>query len=212
VPVHDFGEVDGAPYIVMELVNGPTLSHVLQEEGALDAQRVVNILSSILGVLAEAHSHGVLHRDLKPDNIVLEPAVQSNSPERARLLDFGVAKLLPRDDSGPEPSQLTKEGRVVGTPYYMSPEQVLGDDVDHRSDLYSLGVTLFELATGVVPFCNGEVGYHHRHSPVPDPQSIRADLPDGLSQLILKLLEKDPNDRHQSATEVLENLFSIDPG
>jgi serine/threonine protein kinase len=99
---------------------------------------------------------------------------------------------------------------VSGTPYYMSPEQVIGGDVDHRSDLYSLGVTLFELATGSVPFDSGEVGYHHRHSEPRDPRELRPDLPSDLADLILKLLEKDPEDRYQSASEVLDALTEID--
>jgi serine/threonine protein kinase len=100
---------------------------------------------------------------------------------------------------------------VSGTPYYMSPEQVLGRDVDHRTDLYSLGVTLFELATGSVPFDSGEVAYHHRHTPVPDPRSLRADLPEALAELILSLLEKEPDARIQTAAEVLRALTAIDP-
>ena len=100
---------------------------------------------------------------------------------------------------------------VTGTPYYMSPEQVLGRDVDHRADLYSLGVMLFELATGGVPFESGEVAYHHRHTPVPDPRSLRPDLPDSLAQLILRLLEKEPDARFQSASEVLDALTAIEP-
>ncbi len=99
---------------------------------------------------------------------------------------------------------------VSGTPYYMSPEQVLGDDVDHRSDLYSLGVTLFELATGRVPFDSGEVGYHHRHSPIPDPRELRPDLPVTLCRLILRLLEKEARARPQTASDVLEALREIE--
>jgi eukaryotic-like serine/threonine-protein kinase len=100
---------------------------------------------------------------------------------------------------------------VSGTPYYMSPEQVLGGDVDHRTDLYSLGVTLFELCTGSVPFDTGEVAYHHRHTPVPDPRALRADLPPELARLILKLLSKAPADRFDSAYDVLETLTRIEP-
>ncbi len=99
---------------------------------------------------------------------------------------------------------------VSGTPYYMSPEQVLGQDVDHRADLYSLGVTLFELATGRVPFDSGEVAYHHRHTPAPDPRSLRPDLPEALARLIAKLLAKNPSERHQSAADVLDALMDIE--
>ena len=118
-------------------------------------------------------------------------------------MDFGLAKVLEEVRGATT--------LVSGTPYYMSPEQVLGHDVDHRSDLYSLGCTLFELATGSVPFDSGEVAYHHRHSPVPDPRSLRADLSDSLAELILELLEKEPGDRVQTAADVLDRLTVIEP-
>ena len=121
-----------------------------------------------------------------------------------KIMDFGLAKVLEEVRGATT--------LVSGTPYYMSPEQVLGHDVDHRTDLYSLGVTLFELTTGSVPFDSGEVAYHHRHTPVPDPQSLRPDLPTDLSQLILELLAKDPAERIQTAAAVLERLTEIDPG
>ena len=119
-----------------------------------------------------------------------------------KIMDFGLAKVLAEVRGATT--------MVSGTPYYMSPEQVLGQDVDHRSDLYSFGVTLFELSTGVVPFDTGEVAYHHRHTPVPDPQVIRPDLPDDLSEFILRLLSKDPDDRYQSATEMLAILTEME--
>jgi serine/threonine protein kinase len=95
---------------------------------------------------------------------------------------------------------------ISGTPFYMSPEQTLGRDVDHRTDVYSLGVTIFELATGELPFQKGNVPYHHVHTAPPDPRGIRADLPDGLTAIILRCLKKSPNDRFQSAKEILEEL------
>ncbi len=120
-----------------------------------------------------------------------------------KIMDFGLAKVL---------EEVRGATTVVsGTPYYMSPEQVLGQDVDHRTDLYSLGVTLFELATGEVPFGSGEVAYHHRHTAVPDPQSVQPDIPDSLSELILRLLEKNPDDRLQTAADVLLALTAIEP-
>ena len=144
-----------------------------------------------------AHSQGVIHRDIKTANLFV------TTDRIVKIMDFGLAKVLQEVRGATT--------LVSGTPFYMSPEQVLGDDVDHRSDLYSLGVTLFELATGRVPFDSGEVGYHHRHSPVPDPQSIRPDLPEDLCKLILRLLEKDPAARIQTASGVLEALFKINP-
>lgn len=120
-----------------------------------------------------------------------------------KIMDFGLAKVLEEVRGATT--------LVTGTPYYMSPEQVLGRDVDHRADLYSLGVMLFELATGGVPFDSGEVAYHHRHTPVPDPQSLRPDLPDSFATLILRLLEKEPEARFQSASEVLDALTVIEP-
>jgi tetratricopeptide (TPR) repeat protein len=198
VTVYDADQQDGQFFITMELLEGEPLQTVLRERGQLSPSNVLGIARQTCRGLDYAHAQGIIHRDIKTANLFV------TTDRIVKIMDFGLAKVLEEVRGATT--------LVSGTPYYMSPEQVLGDDVDHRSDLYSLGVTLFELATGVVPFGNGEVGYHHRHSPVPDPQSIRADLPDGLSQLILKLLEKDPNDRHQSATDVLENLFSIDPG
>ncbi len=144
-----------------------------------------------------AHGQGVIHRDIKTANLFV-------TTERVvKIMDFGLAKVLEEVRGATT--------LVSGTPYYMSPEQVLGQDVDHRSDLYSLGVMLFELATGAVPFNSGEIGYHHRHTPVPDPQSLRPDLSDALSHLILHLLQKERDERVQSAADVLRALTEIDP-
>ncbi|MFP6656197.1 MAG: serine/threonine-protein kinase, partial [Myxococcota bacterium] len=142
-------------------------------------------------------SQDVIHRDIKTANLFV-------TTERVvKIMDFGLAKVLEEVRGATT--------LVSGTPYYMSPEQVLGEDVDHRTDLYSLGVTLFELSTGGVPFDSGEVGYHHRHTPVQDPRELRPDLPSALAELILCLLEKERESRPQSASEVLEMLFEIDP-
>jgi tetratricopeptide (TPR) repeat protein len=197
VTVYDADQQDGQFFITMELLEGQPLQTVLQERGQLSPSNILGIARQACRGLDYAHSQGVIHRDIKTANLFV------TTDRVVKIMDFGLAKVLEEVRGATT--------LVSGTPYYMSPEQVLGDDVDHRSDLYSLGVTLFELATGVVPFDSGEVGYHHRHSPVPDPHSLRRDLPQNLSRLILDLLEKDPGQRIQTASLVLEALHQIDP-
>jgi tetratricopeptide (TPR) repeat protein len=197
VTVFDADQQDGQFFITMELLEGQPLQTILYERGQLSPANVLGIARQACRGLEYAHGQGIVHRDIKTANLFV-------TTERiVKIMDFGLAKALEEVRGATT--------LVSGTPYYMSPEQVLGKDVDHRSDLYSLGVTLFELATGGVPFDSGEVGYHHRHTPVPDPQSLRPDLPDQLSHLILSLLEKDPDDRVQNASDVLKELTEIDP-
>ncbi|MGB0618831.1 MAG: protein kinase domain-containing protein [Myxococcota bacterium] len=197
VTVYDADQQDGQFFITMELLEGQPLHAILHERGQLSPSNVLGIARQACRGLDYAHEQGVVHRDIKTANLFV-------TTERVvKIMDFGLAKVLEEVRGATT--------LVTGTPYYMSPEQVLGQDVDHRSDLYSLGAMLFELATGGVPFDSGEVAYHHRHSPPPDPQSVRPDLPDDLSALILHLLAKDPADRFQSASEVLDALTAIEP-
>ncbi len=181
----------------MELLEGQPLQTVLRERGQLSPSNILGIARQTCRGLDYAHSQGVIHRDIKTANLFV------TTDRVVKIMDFGLAKVLEEVRGATT--------LVSGTPYYMSPEQVLGEEVDLRSDLYSLGVTLFELATGGVPFDSGEVGYHHRHSAVPNPQELRPDLPDALSLLILRLLEKEPATRFQTAGEVLDALTAIDP-
>lgn len=197
VTVYDADQQDGQFFITMELLQGQPLQTILHERGQLSPSNVLGIARQACRGLDYAHGQGIVHRDIKTANLFV-------TTERVvKIMDFGLAKALEEVRGATT--------LVTGTPYYMSPEQVLGQDVDHRSDLYSLGVTLFELATGAVPFDSGEVAYHHRHTPVPNPQSLRPDLPDPLAQLILHMLEKDPEDRLQSASDVLRALTAIEP-
>ena len=196
VTVYDADQQDGQFFITMELLEGKPLQTVLREHGQLAPAAVVNIAHQACRGLEYAHEQGVIHRDIKTANLFV------SENRVVKIMDFGLAKVLEEVRGATT--------LVSGTPYYMSPEQVIGGDVDHRTDLYSLGVTLFELATGGVPFDSGEVAYHHRHTKAPDPRSLQPELPSALSQLILRLLEKDPDDRYASATEILEALHDIE--
>jgi tetratricopeptide (TPR) repeat protein len=196
VTVYDADQQDGQFFITMELLAGKSLNTVLREKGQLSATHVLGIARQACRGLEYAHGQGIVHRDVKTANLFV-------TTERVvKIMDFGLAKVLEEVRGATT--------LVTGTPYYMSPEQVLGADVDHRSDLYSLGITLFELTTGGVPFDSGEVAYHHRHTPVPDPRELQPELPDALAELILRLLRKNPDERIQSAAEVLKELTGIE--
>ncbi|MAG30926.1 MAG: hypothetical protein CL908_08560 [Deltaproteobacteria bacterium] len=197
VTVYDADQQGGQFFITMELLEGQPLQTILHERGQLSPSNVLGIARQTCRGLDYAHAQGVVHRDIKTANLFV------TAESVVKIMDFGLAKVLEEVRGATT--------LVSGTPYYMSPEQVVGQDVDHRTDLYSLGVTLFELATGKVPFDSGEVAYHHRHTPVPNPQALRLDLPEALSQLILELLSKDPADRIQTAAGVLRRLTEIEP-
>jgi tetratricopeptide (TPR) repeat protein len=196
VTVFDADQQDGQFFITMELLEGQPLHTILRERGQLSAMNVIGIARQACRGLDYAHGQGIVHRDIKTANLF------ATTDRVIKIMDFGLAKVLEEVRGATT--------LVSGTPYYMSPEQVLGQDVDHRADLYSLGVTLFELATGRVPFDSGEVAYHHRHTPAPDPRALRPDLPEPLARLISKLLAKNPADRLQSAADVLDALMDIE--
>ena len=192
VTVYDAGEQDGRYYIAMEYVDGTTLKEILRRKKRIAPNGVLHVLAQICEALAYAHEKKIVHRDVKTANTMW------TRDRKAKIMDFGLAKVV---------EEVRNHTTLVsGTPYYMSPEQTLGRNVDHRTDLYSLGVTLFELATGQLPFREGNVPYHHVHTPPPDPRSLAPDLPDSLVQIILRCLQKDPDARYQSAREILAEL------
>jgi serine/threonine protein kinase len=201
VAIFDFGRTaDGHPYIVMEYLRGRDLGRVAQGEGPLPLRRVVDILRQTLVALDEAHALGILHRDLKPDNIVLEPL--RSGLDFVKVVDFGLAKLL-KGDALNSPT-LSSPGLVCGTPEYMSPEQARGDALDGRSDLYSVGVVLFELLAGRVPFVADTVPKTlllHLTEPAPDPRDVVPEraIPAPFAKLAIRALAKSREDRMQTA-------------
>ncbi|MFI9615210.1 tetratricopeptide repeat protein [Streptomyces sp. NPDC052023] len=196
--VHDFGESDGVLYLVMELLQGRNLSQVLEDNKRrpLPVPDIVDIAEQVSAALAYTHQQGIVHRDLKPANMV------RLTDGTVKICDFGIARL--GADIG-FTSRLTGTGVAMGTPHYMSPEQISGDEVDQRSDLYSLGCVLYELATGVPPFDLGDawaILVGHRDTAPEPPRTHRADLPADLEQIILDLLAKLPGQRPRDATEL----------
>jgi serine/threonine protein kinase len=202
----DFGKLpDGAFYLVMEFIAGQLLREALSSSG-MPAERVVGIGIQIAEALQAAHAAGVVHRDLKPENVMLR-----SGPElQVKVLDLGIAKVPIEATGG---SALTQAGAVLGTPAYMSPEQAIGAKIDHRSDLYSLGVVLYEMVSGKPPFSDNDGPYAAiaRHIAEPPP-ALPVEVPTPLASLILQLLEKIAAARPQSASEVIQRLQEIDAG
>ncbi len=207
VTIHDAGEVDlstepppfasssRVPFIVMELAEGESL----HDHPPHDMDEIVSIARQLCGALEHAHAHGIVHRDLKPENVVIAP------DGSIKLMDFGLARSVA--------SRLTAEGALVGTVYYLAPEQALGQDVDGRVDLYALGVMLYELTTGRLPFTADDplaVIAQHLHAPVVPPRVHNKAMPPALNALIVRLMSKRPEERPASAAEVMQALAHLD--
>jgi tetratricopeptide (TPR) repeat protein len=195
VTLFDAGREGDTFYITMELLEGAPVQMILQQRGKLTPRDVVRLGIQIAGGLQYAHEQRIVHRDIKTGNLFF------TTRKRVKIMDFGLAKMV---------EEVRRASTLIGgTPYYMAPEQALGEAVDHRADLYALGVTLFELLTGKVPFVDGDVAYQHRHTPPPDPRERCEGVPDALAELILHMLAKAPDDRCGSGDQVLERLQGI---
>ena len=196
LPVHDYGEDRGIPYIVMAYIDGGSLAQRIKEEGPLPLPDVVRLIEQIAEGLDYAHEQGVIHRDFKPSNVLLD------SRGNPYLADFGIAKV------SQETAQLTGSG-IVGTPFYMAPEMFSGDAPSTSVDIYALGVTLYQMLSGELPYKGDtpvQLMYAHLNQPVPDICAVRADAPRAVQQVLERAMAKDPADRYQSAGDLAAAL------
>jgi predicted Ser/Thr protein kinase len=207
ITIHDFGETDDGnvpAFIVMEFVRGTPLRDLLQSEDHFPVERARRLMRVICAGVGAAHRQGLVHRDLKPENILVVAPDDDSEFESVRVVDFGFAKLMTDVDAGPT-------GTVVGTPFYMSPEQCLGQPLDSRSDVYSLGATFYEMLSGRRPLASekvsGIINKHLYEAPPPFPTSLA--IPRRISAAIMNALAKDPGDRPQTATDLARQLQLI---
>lgn len=203
VSVYDWGQDGDTSYIVMEYIDGRSVRDLIKARGRLDDTQVAGIGGEIAAALSSAHAAGVIHRDVKPANVLI------SSQGQVKVTDFGIAL------SGNSPNELTKAGSVMGTATYFSPEQAQGFDVDARSDLYSLGIVLYEMATGAPPFAGDNavaVAYQQVQEPVPPPSTRNPAIAPALEAIILTALAKDPNARYQTADEMRADLLRFRRG
>jgi len=201
VVVHDFGITsDSIPYLVMDLIEGVSLQKFVRSQGPLSIKRFLDIFTQAADAIHHAHRRGVIHRDIKPSNLLL--TMDDRGHDMIRIVDFGIAKLT---TEGPRTQDLTGTGDLVGSPLYMSPEQCLGNQLDARSDLYSLGCSMYFAVTGQEPFLGKnavQTIFKHLHDMPPRPSELRPGVPEQIEMLIFKSIQKDPRQRFSSADEV----------
>jgi eukaryotic-like serine/threonine-protein kinase len=208
VSIYDRGEAEGTYYIAMEVIEGRSLKELILTRGALPVGMAIAFAKQLLEALRFAHRHGIIHRDIKPHNVLVsaDQHAKANEP-RLKVTDFGIARH--------GPSQMTEAGSIMGTAQYLSPEQARGAPVTAASDLYSAGVVLYEMLTGKVPFTGDsaiEIAMKHVNDLPAPPSSLRPELPIELDQIVLRALAKDPEDRYQTAEEFIEDLERVEAG
>ena len=196
VRIHDIGEEMGRKYISMEFVNGTDLKRKLRAaNGQLPFPAILRYSRQIAEAMAYAHTIGIVHRDIKPANLML------TEEDRIKVTDFGIAKMVENTES----PDATMAGAIIGTPLYMSPEQVKGQQVDYRADIYSMGCVFYEMSSGAPPFTEGDLSYQHLFV---EPKPLK-EVPEPYAALVAKCLAKNKEDRWQSAQEILEELNKI---
>jgi serine/threonine-protein kinase len=201
VSIYDRGEAEGTYYIAMEVIEGRSLKELIRTTGPLRPAQAIAYSRQILSALRFAHRNGIIHRDIKPHNILV------GAEERLKVTDFGIARA--------GASQMTEAGSIMGTAQYLSPEQARGAPVNATSDLYSVGIVLYEMLTGEVPFTGDtpvEIAMKHLNEPPPPPSSVAPGIPADLDRVVLRALAKDPEDRYQSAEEFDSDLARIEAG
>ncbi|MCL2326784.1 MAG: protein kinase [Proteobacteria bacterium] len=197
VTIFDIGSFqDGTVYLAMEFIDGKTLKQLITQTGPFPTKFLVQLTMHACRGLQYAHDNGIIHRDVKSSNMML-----AKKDKTLKILDLGLAKVVNEHELG--------STQAIGTPYYMSPEQVMGTEIDCRSDIYSLGVTLFELSTGTLPYLKGDIPYKHVHEQAPLLSSINPRIHPELEQVILKMLNKKPADRYASCNDVIAALKKI---
>ena len=202
VSVYDFGEDEGSWFIVMEYVAGRTLRDIIRAEGPMDPARATEIAAEVAAALAAAHEQGIVHRDVKPANVLI-----AGDAGTVKVTDFGIARAANARQS------LTMPGTVLGTATYLSPEQAQGATVDHHTDIYSLGMVLYEMLAGRPPFVGDSpvaVAYQQLSQEAPPPSTHNPRVPPALDAIVLKAMAKDPNARHASADELRAALLDVD--
>jgi len=201
IRIHDIGEVNGLHYVSMEYFGGTNLKEHLKRSGPLSLLNAYQIVSQMCDGLEAAHSQGVVHRDLKSQNVMVGPSGQ------VKIIDFGLARSVHLEG-------MTATGLIMGTPEYMAPEQVAGKHVDERADIYALGVILFEMLTGRVPFTGDSaiaVGFQQLKDPPPSPRSINPQIPEEVERIILKALEKNPIQRYRTVDDLRKDFETALP-
>jgi serine/threonine-protein kinase len=208
VSIYDRGEAEGTYYIAMEVIEGRSLKELIITRGALPIGTAVTYAKQLLEALRFAHRHGIIHRDIKPHNVLVSADQHAKANEtRVKVTDFGIARA--------GPSQMTEAGSIMGTAQYLSPEQARSAPVTAASDLYSTGVVLYEMLTGKVPFTGDsaiEIAMKHVNELPAAPSTLRPEIPPDLDQIVLRALAKDPDDRYQTAEEFIEDLERLEAG
>lgn len=195
VSIYDVG-TEGNPFIVMEFIEGKTIKDVIKKEGGFSLKEAIKLMVLVAEALEYAHFKKIIHRDVKPDNIILDQF------GKTRLLDFGLAKLE-------QTPSMTINSQIMGTPYYMSPEQIKGEEVGPPTDIYAWGVMFYQMVTGLLPFSKGDILYHHVNSLPISPKSLTMDIPESLDKVILKSMEKEVSNRYQTFKEAILDLEAI---